>query len=264
MDFRSLQPGQVATCSGTIVGLSPPPPGRSRAPLVVMLRDESGYAQASWFHGAYLARVFTRGQRLVLHGRVTRFKGAIVIQQPDYEIVESDDDERLHTGRLVPVYSLTEGLPQRPLRTLMWRIVDTFARDVPEALPEAVRERRRLVALPQALSDCHFPGTDAALATARRRLAFDDFLLLQLGLAILRSRTTRARGVQMSPRGQQVARLRASLPWPLTRAQERVWDEIRRDMAAPHPMHRLLQGDVGSGKTIVAALAVLTAVEAGY
>ena len=264
VDFRSLQPGQVATCSGTIVGLSPPPPGRSRAPLVVMLRDESGYAQASWFHGAYLARVFTRGQRLVLHGRVTRFKGAIVIQQPDYEIVESDDDERLHTGRLVPVYSLTAGLPQRPLRTLMWRIVDTFARDVPEALPEAVRERRRLVALPQALSDCHFPGTDAALAIARRRLAFDDFLLLQLGLAILRSRTTRARGVQMSPRGQQVARLRASLPWPLTRAQERVWDEIRRDMAAPHPMHRLLQGDVGSGKTIVAALAVLTAVEAGY
>jgi len=264
VDFRSLQPGQVATCSGTIVGLSLPPPGRSRAPLVVMLRDESGYAQASWFHGAYLARVFTRGQRLVLHGRVTRFKGAIVIQQPDYEIVESDDDERLHTGRLVPVYSLTEGLPQRPLRTLMWRIVDTFARDVPEALPEAVRERRRLVALPQALSDCHFPGTEAALATARRRLAFDDFLLLQLGLAILRSRTTRARGVQMSPRGQQVARLRASLPWPLTRAQERVWDEIRRDMAAPHPMHRLLQGDVGSGKTIVAALAVLTAVEAGY
>jgi len=264
VDFRSLQPGQVATCSGTIVGLSPPPPGRSRAPLVVMLRDESGYAQASWFHGAYLARAFTRGQRLVLHGRVTRFKGAIVIQQPDYEIVESDDDERLHTGRLVPVYSLTEGLPQRPLRTLMWRIVDTFARDVPEALPEAVRERRRLVALPQALSDCHFPGTEAALATARRRLAFDDFLLLQLGLAILRSRTTRARGVQMSPRGQQVARLRASLPWPLTRAQERVWDEIRRDMAAPHPMHRLLQGDVGSGKTIVAALAVLTAVEAGY
>src|SRR5256886_4779849 len=163
-----------------------------------------------------------------------------------------------------PVYSLTEGLAQRPLRTLMWRIVDTFARDVPEARPEAVRERRKLVALPQALSDCHFPGTDAALATARRRLAFDDFLLLQLGLAILRSRTTRARGVQMNARGQLVARLRASLPWPLTGAQERVWDEIQRDMAAPHPMHRLLQGDVGSGKTIVAALAVLTAVEAGY
>jgi ATP-dependent DNA helicase RecG len=262
--FRSLQPGQVATCSGTIVGLSPPPPGRSRAPLVVMLRDEGGYAQASWFNGAYLARVFARGQRLVLHGKVTRFKGAIVIAQPDYEIIESGEDDRLHTGRLVPVYSLTEGLAQRALRSLMWRLVDTFARDVSEALPGTVRARRRLVGLAQALHDCHFPETDAALATARRRLAFDDFLLLQLGLAILRSRTTRARGLALSPRGDLVARLRASLPWPLTRAQERVWDEIRRDMAVPFPMHRLLQGDVGSGKTIVAALAVLTAIEAGY
>src|SRR5437870_3573356 len=257
----------VQTCAlpiWTIVGLSPPPPGRPRAPFVAMLRDESGYAQASWFNGAYLARVFKRGQRLVLHGRVTRFKGAIVIQQPDYELIESGEDDRLHTGRLVPVYSLTEGLAQRALRSLMWRIVDTFAREVPEALPDAVRARRKLVTLPQALSDCHFPETDAALDAARHRLAFDDFLLLQLGLAILRSRTARARGLAMNPRGELVARLRASLPWPLTRAQERVWDEIRRDMASPFPMHRLLQGDVGSGKTIVAALAVLTAVEAGY
>src|SRR5213594_5134469 len=181
--FRALVPGQPATCSGVIVGVSPPPPGRFRVPFTVMLRDASGYVTASWFGWRYLTRVLKRGQRLVLHGRVGRYKGATVIQQPDFEIVENDEDERLHTGRLVPVYSLTEGLPQRPLRTLMWRIVDTFARDVPEALPEAVRERRRLVALPQALSDCHFPGTDAALAIARRRLAFDDFLLLQLGLA---------------------------------------------------------------------------------
>src|SRR3989442_6913904 len=165
--FRALQPGQVQTCSGVIVGLSPPPPGRSRAPFTAMLRDESGYATASWFHGAYLARVFERGQRLVLHGKVTRFKGAVVIQQPDYEIVESGDDERLHTGRLVPVYSLTEGLAQRALRALLWRIVDTFARDVPDALPDAVPARRQLVTLAPALRDCHFPQTDAALRTAR-------------------------------------------------------------------------------------------------
>src|SRR6266581_6524551 len=235
--FRALQPGQVATCSGTIVGLSPPPPGRPRAPFVAMLRDESGYAQASWFNGAYLARVFKRGQRLVLHGRVTRFKGAIVIQQPDYELIESGEDDRLHTGRLVPVYSLTEGLAQRALRSLMWRIVDTFAREVPEALPDAVRARRKLVTLPQALSDCHFPETDAALDAARHRLAFDDFLLLQLGLAILRSRTARARGLAMNPRGELVARLRASLPWPLTRAQGSV--ELRRlGLAVLDEQHR--------------------------
>jgi ATP-dependent DNA helicase RecG len=99
---------------------------------------------------------------------------------------------------------------------------------------------------------------------AHRRLAYEDFLLLQLGLAILRSRTTRTRGIAMNPPGRLVSGLRGGLPWALTGAQERVWDEIRRDMAAPHPMHRLLQGDVGSGKTIVAAMGVLTAIEAGY
>ncbi len=262
--FRSLQPGQAYTCSGTIVGVSPPPPRRSRVPFSVMLRDASGYATASWFGGGYLARVLNRGQRLVLHGKVARYRGAIVIQQPDYEIVESGEDDRLHTGRLVPVYSLTEGLPQRALRSLMWRIVDTFWREVPEVLPDAVRARRKLVGLGQALHDAHFPETDAARAAARHRLAFDDFLLLQVGLAILRSRATRARGIAMNPRGDLGRRLHAALPYSLTAAQERVWGEIRRDMAAPFPMHRLLQGDVGSGKTIVAALAVLTAVEAGY
>ncbi len=262
--FQKLQPGQTHTCSGVIVGLSPPPPGRSRVPFSAMLRDESGYATASWFGASYLSRVVKRGQRLVLHGKVARFKGAIVLQHPDFEIVESDGDDRLHTGRLVPVYSTTEGLTQRPLRRLMWNIVEGFAGDVSEILPEAVRRRRGLVPLATALRDAHFPETEAAQAVARRRLAFDEFLFLQLGLAVLRSRTTRAQGIALNPRGQLVAGLRAALPYALTGAQERVWEEIRKDMAAPFPMHRLLQGDVGSGKTIVAAHAVLTAVEAGY
>jgi ATP-dependent DNA helicase RecG len=262
--LASLQPGQIQTCSGTIAGLSPPPPGRARVPFSVMLRDGSGYATASWFGGRYLARVFERGQRLVLHGRVSRYKGAITLQHPDYEIVESGDDDRLHTGRLVPVYSTTEGLGQRPLRRLMWSLVDTLAGAMPEILPEAMRARRKLLGLGRAVRDAHFPESEAALAVAHRRLAFDDFLLLQLGLAILRSRTTRARGISLNPSGALVAGLRTALPYTLTGAQERVWDEIRKDMAAPFPMHRLLQGDVGSGKTVVAALAVLTAIEAGY
>ena len=262
--LRDLRPGTAQTCSGVIVGLSPPPPGRSRVPFSAMLRDESGYATASWFRGAYLAKVLQRGQRLVLHGPVKRYRGSIVIQHPDFEIVESDEDDRLHTGRLVPVYSTTDGLPQRALRRLMWRIVDGFAAEATDPLPETLRARRGLVGLAEALRDGHFPETDAALAAAHRRLAYEDFLLLQLGLAILRSRTTRAAGIALNPPGALVRRLRGMLPYTLTGAQERVWDEIRADMAAPFPMHRLLQGDVGSGKTVVAALAVLTAIEAGY
>ncbi|HEY7365848.1 MAG TPA: ATP-dependent DNA helicase RecG [Methylomirabilota bacterium] len=262
--FQKLQPGQALTCSGVIVGLSPPPPGRARMPFSVVLRDESGFVTASWFKAAYLGRVLKRGQRLVLHGRVGRYRGAITLQHPDFEIVENDDEDRLHTGRLVPVYSTTEGLTQRPLRRLLWSLVERFAGDVAEILPEPVRRRRRLVALSVAIRDGHFPETEEAQAAARRRLAFDDFLFLQLGLAILKSRTARAPGIAMNPPGALVARLRARLPWSLTGAQERVWEDIRRDMAARAPMHRLLQGDVGSGKTVVAALAVLTAVEAGY
>jgi ATP-dependent DNA helicase RecG len=259
-----LHPGQRATCSGVVVGLSPPPPGRPQAPFKAMLRDESGYATATWFRAAYLARVLKRGQRLFLHGRVERYAGTVTLQHPEFEISESDEDDRLSTGRLVPVHSATEALSPRQLRRLLWGIVEQFAPEAPEALPETLRQRRGLVPLGTALRDIHFPETEPALAAARRRLAFDDFLFLQLGLAILRSRTSRAPGVAMHPPGRLVAALRGRLPYALTGAQERVWDEIRRDMAAPLPMHRLLQGDVGSGKTIVAALAVLTAVEAGH
>ncbi|MGH7313506.1 MAG: ATP-dependent DNA helicase RecG, partial [Candidatus Rokuibacteriota bacterium] len=262
--FQKLQPGQAQTCSGVIVGLSPPPPGRPRVPFSAVLRDESGFVTASWFRAAYLGRVLKRGQRLVLHGRVSRFRGVMTLQHPDFEIVENDDDDRLHTGRLVPVYSTTEGLTQRPLRRLIRSLVERFAGDMSEVVPEPVRRRRRLAPLSVAIRDGHFPETEEAQAAARRRLAFDDFLFLQLGLAILKSRTARAPGIAMDPPGALVARLRAALPWSLTRAQERVWEDIRHDMAAGAPMHRLLQGDVGSGKTVVAALGVLTAVEAGY
>ena len=262
--LRSIQVGQVVTCTGTVAAISPPPPGRARAPLVLLLRDASGYGTATLFGRGWLMRVLQRGQRLILHGKGARFKDKITLQVQDWELVESDDDEPIHAGALVPVYSSTEGLPQRALRSLLWRLVEAHARDVAETLPEALRRRRNLPSLPEAVSEAHFPPGEVQLQRARHRLAYEDFLLLQLGLAILRARTTRARGIAMSPPGALVGRLRAALPWSLTGAQERVWSEIRGDMAAPYPMHRLLQGDVGSGKTIVAALAVLTAVEAGY
>jgi ATP-dependent DNA helicase RecG len=262
--LRSIQVGHVVTCSGTIAGISPPPPGRARAPLVLLLRDASGYATATLFGRGWLTRVLQRGQRLILHGKGARFKDKVTLQVQDWEVVESDDDEPIHAGALVPVYSTTEGLPQRALRSLMWRLVEAHAGDIAETLPEPLRRRRALAPLVEALRAVHFPDNASQLQAARRRLAYEDFLLLQLGLAILRARTTRERGIAMSPSGVLVRRLREALPWTLTGAQERVWSEIRTDMAAPYPMHRLLQGDVGSGKTIVAALAVLTAVEAGH
>src|SRR3989442_14121325 len=136
--FRTLQPGEVQTCSGVLVGLTPPPPRRFRVPFTAMLRDESGYATASWFGGGYLGRVLKRGQRLVLHGKGMRYKGAINLQHPDYEIVEAGEDERLHTGRLVAGYSTTEGPHQRAPRPLMWTIVEPFRGSVAALPPRAV------------------------------------------------------------------------------------------------------------------------------
>ncbi len=266
--FRELAEGIAQSCAGTVVRVNPPPRGVPRVPLSVSFRDGTGYLTAVWFNQPYLEEKFDkireRQQRVFLHGRIARFRnGPLQMQHPDYEVVEDDEDETLHTGRLVPIYPLTEGLPQRWLRSLLWRVVAEHAAKVPESLPEAIRRRRRLSALPDAVRAIHFPQTEENLAAARRRLVFDDFFLLQLGLAILRHREERARGIPIAPPGDLVARLRRALPFTLTRAQERVWEEVRRDLAVPHPMNRLLEGDVGSGKTVVAALAILTAVEAG-
>ena len=262
--LRAIRPGEVVTCAGVVAGISPAPPGRRRQPLVILLRDESGYGTATVWGRPWLARAVQRGQRMIVHGRGARYKDKVTLQVQEWETVDAADDEPIHAGALVPVYSSTEGLPQQALRSLIWRLVEAHAHDIEETLPDPVRARRRLVPLAEAVRGAHFPASEGERADAVRRLAFDDFLLLQVGLAILRSRTTRQRGVSMRPRGELLGRLRASLPFSLTAAQERVWDDIRRDMAAPYPMHRLLQGDVGSGKTVVAALAVCAAVEAGY
>jgi ATP-dependent DNA helicase RecG len=150
------------------------------------------------------------------------------------------------------------------MRVLMKRLVDGYVDGLEDPLPEALRTRHRLEPLRDALRAGHFPKTDADQAAARRRLVYDEFLLLQLGLAIRRHRQGREPGLALNPPGALARRLLASLPFALTAAQERVWREIRTDMAEPYPMNRLLQGDVGSGKTVVAALAILTAVESGY
>ncbi len=263
--FRSMTPGEARTATGIVAGISPAPRGRPRAPLQVLLRDGSGFLKAIWFNQPYLERVFKRGQRLIVHGKVQPYGGApLQMQVKDFEVVEECPDETLHAGRLVPIYHLTQGLTQRPMRSLMKRLVEAHAESVEEVLPEVLRARRRLESLPRAIKAGHFPETEAELAAARRRLIFDDFFLLQLGLAIRRQREGRQRGLSMNPPGALWRRLLGSLSYTLTPAQERVWREIRTDMAQAYPMNRLLQGDVGSGKTIVATLAILAAVESGY
>ncbi len=266
----SLKPNDVTTVAGTIRAVSPPPRGRPRVPLSVLLSDGTGFLTCVWFGQAYLERVFQRGQRLIVHGKAQRYRsGPLQMQVKDFEVGEDEaagdsSDETLHTGRLVPVYGLTRGLTARPMRRLMKRLVDGYVDGLEDPLPAGLVARHRLEPLALALRAGHFPKTEVDYAAARRRLVYDEFLLLQLGLAIRRHRQGRQPGLAMNPPGALARRLLASLPFALTPAQERVWREIRTDMAEPYPMNRLLQGDVGSGKTVVAALAILTAVESGF
>jgi ATP-dependent DNA helicase RecG len=264
--FRKLRVGEAQPTGGTVVGVSAPPRGRSRVPLTVLFRDQSGFFSGLWFNAPYLAQVFKRGQRVFLYGKVVqgRGRGPLQMQNPEFEIVEDDEEASLHMGRIVPVYGLTEGLTQRPMRSLLHRIVERHAGEVADALPDALRRRRDLPPAAEAYRAIHFPDSLDAAEAARRRFVFEDFLLLQVGLAIRRRREATRPGHAIAPPGRLVAQLLESLPFTLTAAQRRVWEEIRADLARPTPTNRLLQGDVGSGKTVVAVMALLTAVEAGF
>ena len=263
--FRDLRAGEIQTSSGTVAGISPPPPGSRRQPLQILLHDSTGYLCAVFFNQSYLANTFKRGQQVVLYGKVVRYRrGPLQMVHPEFEVVEEDDEDRLHTGRLVPIYPLTEGLGQRPLRSLVYRVVEEFAQMVPDPLPPPLRERLDLLPLTHALKAIHFPEDLPRTEAARHRLAFEELFILQLGLALRRRREAGAAGIRMVIEGHLVAKLRELLPYQLTRAQERVWTEIQQDLASGRPMNRLLQGDVGSGKTVIALLTLLTAVEARF
>jgi ATP-dependent DNA helicase RecG len=272
-----LEPGTQETFQGTILVSGVSRTGRSRRLYEIIVGDGTGTIRCLWFQfrEQYMRQRYSPGQQAIVTGDVHRNAyqaHRLEVHHPDLEIIDPDDRDPLHVGRIVPVYPATEGIHQKTLRTILKRVVDEYADGVPECLPAAVRERLQLMSAPQAFKQAHFPSSEVALESlnqwsspAHRRLIFEEFFLLELGLAF-RHRETRAeeRGVAYHGTGELAARLRARLPFTLTAAQERVLAEIVADMQRPHPMNRLLQGDVGSGKTIVALLAMLLAIESGH
>lgn len=223
--------------------------------------------RATWFGRQFIKERFRTGQRIRLSGKVTHFGRWLQLAKPN---VEAADAERVHTGRMVPVYRLTEGLKEGHLRRWLHTAVEgdstrgSVLAELPEPLPAAVRERRGLLGLAAAMREVHFPSTEAKLIEGRRRLAFDELLTLQLGLAQRRARWQRdARAPSLRAVDGDVAGWLAALPFQLTAAQRRAFEEIRGDIARQIPMSRLLEGDVGSGKTVVAALGARIAVRSG-
>jgi ATP-dependent DNA helicase RecG len=252
---------------------------RGRRIFEVTVGDGNGIITAKWFHfnTRYMTSLFKVGERIILNGLVEEdrygFFGGKQILHPNYEILARDDEEDpVHTGRIVPIYPTTEGFHQKSLRSIMKRIIDEYAPQLPDILPPQTLERQQLIPISQAVQQAHFPenSTDLellnnGLSPAHRRLVFEEFFLLELGLASRRQHLTHDKlGIAFQPAGDLSRKLRKLLPFSLTAAQERVLNEIKQDMAKPQAMNRLLQGDVGSGKTVVALFTLLEAVESGY
>jgi ATP-dependent DNA helicase RecG len=228
-----------------------------------------------WFHGGYLANVLAEGMKVALFGKVEfdTYAGELTMLHPEFEILSGDDDEgeaTLHVGRVVPIYEGTGKLTTKLLRTLVHRILASVE-PVEDALPEFLRDYLKMPDRWTALRDTHFPPPESDLrllnafrTPAQFRLIYEEFFWLECGVALKRSKARAVPGIAFALNERVRERVKAMLPFKPTGAQKRVLKEIADDMAAPHPMNRLLQGDVGSGKTIVAAEAAVIAIENGY
>ncbi len=259
--INRLQAGKIVTVIGSVIHAEVRVGKGGRRDFFVVIDDGSARLRVMFFGQHFLSRQIRVGQQIVLSGETTIFGHQVQMTNPEWEHL---DAENLHSSRIVPVYRLTEGLSARALRKLMRKTVDYWADRVPDYVPEATLERTDLADLGWTIRNLHFPeGTDH-LEHARSRFIFDELLLLQL--AVLRNR----RDWQSVP-GQPLivtdaylqAFAEAVFPYPLTGAQQRAIDDIRRDMAQTTPMNRLLQGDVGSGKTAVATAALALALANG-
>jgi len=251
----------------------------------VILDDGSGRIQLTWFNQPYMLDRFHPGQQVLAHGKVEFYRGW-QMANPEIEFLDDDSepplpaeptkspaagrermetvpgDEAVHTNRIVPLYPLTESLTQRVVRGLIYRLLQRLP-PVPEILPAEVLQRRRFPGPGPALAGIHFPGSEAEREAARRRLVFEELFLQQMAVVRWKQRFAAETGYPLNADGPLHQGFLRSLPFQLTESQQHAWSQIASDIAGFRPMHRLLQGDVGSGKTVVAGLALLSAVDSG-
>jgi ATP-dependent DNA helicase RecG len=256
--IAELIPGQEQTVRGQVWESKETQLGPRRGTEATIM-DKTGTLRAVWFNVPWLAKQLRANSEVVLSGRVTLFHGRPTLQNPEWEPIDKQE-ELTHTGRLVPVYSGTERLQSRPIRRAVRQALDEYLDALSDGLPSSLRERLRLPELRAAIRQAHYPDSADALRAARRRLAFDELLPLQISV-LLRRRLWQQPGsadaLPLSP--QLFVGFRNALPFALTNAQERALDALLADLARDVPMSRLLQGDVGSGKTVVAAAGLVAA-----
>jgi ATP-dependent DNA helicase RecG len=274
--IRDLAPGEMATViaevrSTKLSGLRRRNLGLFQATFSDASRSP---LNAKWFHGGYLTSVFSPGQKVALFGKVEfdSYSGSLAMMHPEYEILSGDEDgdASLHTGRVVPVYEAAGKITTRIFRVLLDRILAELP-PIDDPVPRHILEQLKMPNRAAAIRALHFPPPESDLrllnafrSPAQFRLIFEEFFWLECGLELKRAKARLYPGIAFSLTDRVREQIKKMLPFKPTGAQKRVLGEIAKDMAAPHPMYRLLQGDVGSGKTLVAAEAAIIAVENGY
>ena len=228
-----------------------------------VLSDETGTIRAVWFNQPYLAKALHTNYLIVVSGKVTQFRGNNIFESPEWEPMQNND--RVHTGRFVPVYSLTSGMRTRGTRKLIKETVTIWAPRLQDFLPAETIERNKLLPLAEAIKQAHYPDNETLKDASRKRLAFDEIFLIQLGTLSRKFHWHQRKNAPLLTDTLQMHdRFVKGLPFPLTQAQSRSLDEILSDIRSNTPMTRLLQGDVGSGKTVVATTALLLSASSDY
>ncbi|MFA5147070.1 MAG: ATP-dependent DNA helicase RecG [Candidatus Omnitrophota bacterium] len=262
--IRDLKEGAPATVQGEVITLSSRTTKSGMPFFQIAVTDGTGFIHAIWFNQPYLKDHFKRGQKVVLYGRVERYD-KLQIVQPEYEIAEEGEKDSINVGRIVPIYPLTAEITQRYMRSLTHAALSDYGKALAEKLPTYIIARGRLVDVKFAIRNIHFPTTPDALDKAYRRIVFEEFFLLQLALALKKKGIKEAvAGIAHNVRGELIDTFRDSLPFELTAGQNKAIADIERDMSSTKPMNRLLEGDVGSGKTVVAAHALVLTVQNGF
>ena len=267
--------GEPETIQGKVVNhsaSSPAAKGKTRVGKV-SIYDGTGVAVLVNFGRriGYIKSILPIDTEVVVSGKFSRRYNEIQATDYEFEVFDADNETLIHTKRIVPKYALTAKLTAKMMRAWMRTALDAYGHAIPEILPWAVRKRQELIDRQTAIHEIHFPTSEAHRLAAQKRLAFDEFFLLSLGMELKKDQKTSQKGIpfrmdttESQEQKSLLQQFLDALPFELTRAQQRVFNEIAADMQSPKVMNRLLQGDVGSGKTVVAAMALLVAIQNGY
>ncbi len=260
--IEELKPNQQATVRGTLVSINVRRAWRRRRMTIIeaLVNDETGSINVVWFNQPYLGHTLKSGQIINLSGKVTARDNKLILVSPIYELVGKDDTK--HTARIIPIYSETKGLTSKGIRYLIKPLLEDIEL-IEEIIPEDILRKESIQDINTALRQIHFPDTQEKAAKAKKRFAFEDLLFLQLHNLKQRSALSKQLAPNITIDADYLNKLISNLPFQLTQSQKQTLRDILKDTAKKHPMNRLLQGDVGSGKTIVIALASLAVAKNG-